>query len=109
MNDDDEDRRTQIFKREQEKMQAIEKERTFLKDRSIAGPHAPRPTDDFIDRSLGKLRTEKQIETEANRRADAQMKREGGAEATKERQEKRSGQSMRDQMRAKQKDRKRRR
>ena len=74
MNDEDRQAREDaIFKEERQKAADRQAERDFLKDRSIGGKDAPRPTDDFIDRSLGKDQNSMEQAAEAAEKTDRRM------------------------------------
>lgn len=73
MNDDRQNRENEIFKEERDKAQARQDERDFLKDKSIGGKDAPRPTEDFIERSLGKDQSSMELTREASERTDKRM------------------------------------
>ena len=100
-------REDELFTQEREKLKAIEQERAFLKDRSIGGVNAPRPTDDFIDRSLGQPLNDQEIIRQAGEKAERQVAQEQAAEQAKEREalkqperEKDAGRSEADQAQA---------
>lgn len=76
MNDDRQDREDEIFRGERDKAQSRQDERDFLKDKSIGGQDAPRPTDDFIERSLGKDQSPSDMTREATDRTDKRMEGE---------------------------------
>lgn len=79
-NDDQwQDRENELYKKERDKLKQIEKERAFLKDKSIGG-NAPRPTDDFIDRSLGPQLNSREIAEQAGQKAERQVAQEQAAE-----------------------------
>ena len=86
MSEDDrwQKREDEIYRQERAKLDAIEKERAFLKDKSIAGPRALRPSDKFIDQSLGKPLGPMERGQEAGRRAEKQIAQEKAAEARKQ-------------------------
>ena len=62
--------REEIYLEEKEKLEEVEKRRAFLKDKSIGGENAPRPSDAYIDRKLGPELTQEQIIDKAGERAD---------------------------------------
>lgn len=79
-NDDQwQDRENELYKTERDRLKQIEKERAFLKDKSIGG-NAPRPTDDFIDRSLGPQLNSREIAEQAGQKAERQVAQEQAAE-----------------------------
>lgn len=79
-NDDQwQDRENELYKTERDRLKQIEKERAFLKDKSIGG-NAPRPTDDFIDRSLGPHLNSREIAEQAGQKAERQVAQEQAAE-----------------------------
>lgn len=77
MSDNEQEKRLQeLLKEEREKLQAVEQERAFLKDRSVAGSYAPRPTDNSIDQSLGKQNSSANIERIAREKAEQRVEQE---------------------------------
>ncbi|MFK8034173.1 MAG: hypothetical protein AB8B94_08515 [Hyphomicrobiales bacterium] len=76
MNDERQERENSIFQEELKKVEDQQKERDFIKDRSIGGKDAPRPTDDFIDRSLGKDQDRVEVVAEAAEKTDKRMVQE---------------------------------
>lgn len=76
-------RENELYKAERDRLNKIEEERQFLKDKSIGG-NAPRPTDDFIDRSLGPQLSNRDIAEKAGKRAERQVAQEQKAEQQRE-------------------------
>ena len=84
-NDDQwQERENELYKAERDRLIKIEEERRFLKDISIGG-NAPRPTDDFIDRSLGPQLNTREIAEQAGQKAERQVAQEQAAERQRER------------------------
>lgn len=79
-------RENEIYKAERERLQKIEQERAFLKDKSIGGQNVPRPTEDFIDRSLGQPLSNREIAEQAGQKAETQIAQERAAEERRERE-----------------------
>lgn len=71
----DQDKENLIFREEMDKQNKLQSERDFLKDKSIGG-NAPRPSDDFIDRSLGKDQNRQERAHTANEVTDRRMAQE---------------------------------
>ena len=69
-------RENEIFREEQEKLREIEKERAFLKDKSIGQSNAPRPSDEDIDRNLGKPLNSLEIAQAAGEKAEQRLAQE---------------------------------
>jgi len=102
MDDERQKRENAIFAEEKEKLQQQQAERNFLKDRSIGGQNAPRPTDDFIERSLGKDQNRQQMAVGAGKKTDERMAREDAQARDRDkhqhdaRKDKQQGQSTRE-------------
>jgi hypothetical protein len=79
----DQDRENQIFREELERQREAQAERDFLKDKSIGG-NAPRPSDDFIERSLGRDQTPREQTHTASEITDKRLQQEHNAEAHRE-------------------------
>lgn len=71
---DDAKRRAALFEQEKQRMEAAEKEKRLLHDRTVGGPMVPRPSKDFVEKCTGPLKSQAQIEREASDRADRLMK-----------------------------------
>jgi len=84
MNDDKQNRRDEIYREELQKQWDAQAERDFLKDKSVAGDRALRPSDEFIDRNLGKSKTGKEQEQAAAKFAEVRMNREQAIERRQE-------------------------
>ena len=76
MDDKHQSRENEIFREEMAKQKEAQDERDFLKDKSIGGPNAPRPTDAYIDQSLGNSMSRMEQAQEAGKQADKRMNRE---------------------------------
>lgn len=59
---------------ELELLRAEEEEKRMLHDRTIGGTHAPRPSAAFIDKCLGALRPEAELQELARERAEKQQR-----------------------------------
>lgn len=98
MSDDDhwQKRENDIFREELDKLKKIEEERALLKDKSIGGPHALRPTDEFIDQSLGKPLNSMEQAQKAGERTEMRIAQEQEA-AEQKRQEQKQARSQMDE------------
>ncbi|MGB7318406.1 MAG: hypothetical protein WBC85_10615, partial [Planktotalea sp.] len=76
MTDERQSREDAIFREEMAKQKEAQTERTFLKDKSIGGANVPRPTDAYIDKSLGNSMDRMEQAQEAGKRADKRIKLE---------------------------------
>jgi len=76
MSDKHREREDAVFREEMTKQKESQSERDFLKDKSISGPNTPRPTDAYIDQSLGKSMNRMEQAQEAGLRADKRMGQE---------------------------------
>lgn len=76
MSDEWQDRENEIFEQELKKSEERQAERDFLKDKSIAGENALRPSDEFIEENLGKDLNRQEIVAEAVENTDARMAQE---------------------------------
>jgi hypothetical protein len=59
-----------------ERLREKEAEKKMLYDKSIGGPQALRPSDAFIERNVGRLKTEEQLRQEARQKALKELKTE---------------------------------
>lgn len=64
------DIRNRVYQEEKARLEKVEQERAFLKNKDIGG-HAPRPSDAFIDKSLGKQLSPREIAVAASQKAEA--------------------------------------
>ena len=76
MDDDRQKRENEIFREELKKAEDQQAQRDFLKDKSIGGDRALRPSDEFIDANLGKDQNRQEIAAEAAEKTDKRMARE---------------------------------
>lgn len=84
MPDDRQARENAIFREEMAKQRENQAERDRLKDRSIGAETTPRPTDDYIDKSLGKSMTRQEQAMAAAKRTDLRLAQEEAAEKRRE-------------------------
>jgi len=76
MSGPDQDRENEIFSEEVKKQDDLQTERDFLKDKSIGGPNALRPSDEFIEQNLGKDMKPSERTAAAVERTDKRMDQE---------------------------------
>lgn len=69
-------RRDEIFQKEKERLKDIEKNKEFLLDKSIGGPNALRPSDQFIMENVGKPLSERDIIDKAGEVSDKIFEKE---------------------------------
>lgn len=84
MNDDWQERENKIFAEELKKSEERQAERDFLKDKTIAGENALRPSDEFIEENLGKDLNRQELVAEAVENTDARMEQERHADRHRE-------------------------
>ncbi len=84
MADSHKERENKVFREEMTKQKDAQAERDFLKDKSIGRANTPRPTDAYIDQSLGKSTNHMEQAQVAGQRTDKRMNQE---EALADRQE----------------------
>lgn len=87
MDDERQKRENAIFAEEKEKLLKQQAERDFLKDKSIGGPNALRPTDEFIEQNLGKDQNRQQMAVEAGKKTDQRLAREDAQARDREKRE----------------------
>lgn len=95
MNDDPE--LDKLVAQERVKLEEEERQKRILYDRNIGGANVPRPSPDFIERNVGPLRSPKELEREAQERAQkilAQQERDQIRRAEAERSLDRHNQSI---------------
>lgn len=70
------ERENKVFREEMTKQKDAQAERDFLKDKSIGGAKTPRPTDAYIDQSLGESTNHMEQAQVAGQRTDKRMNQE---------------------------------
>lgn len=70
------DDRSDRIAAETARLQSQEAHKRMLHDRTIGGPMVPRPSPEFIRQNAGELKSNKQIEQEATKRVDTQLRQE---------------------------------
>jgi|SRR6218665_2559989 len=69
-----EEQRKALYQQEKARLEAEEREKRLVHDRTVGGPMVPRPSRDFIEKSTGPLRSQEDIARLAEQRVDAQLR-----------------------------------
>lgn len=80
-----EEQRKALVAQEKARLEAEEREKRLVHDRTIGGPMVPRPSRDFIEKSTGPLRSQEEIARLAEQRADTQLRQADREKADQER------------------------
>jgi hypothetical protein len=80
-----EEQRKSLVEQEKARLEAEEREKRLVHDRTIGGPMVPRPSRDFIEKSTGPLRSQEEISRLAEQRIDTQLRQADREKADKER------------------------
>ncbi len=69
-----EEQRKALIAQEKARLEAEERDKRLVHDRTVGGPMVPRPSRDFIEKNTGPLRSQEELTRLAEQRADAQLR-----------------------------------
>lgn len=69
-----EEQRKALVAQEKARLEAEERDKRLVHDRTVGGPMVPRPSRDFIEKNTGPLRSQEELTRLAEQRVDAQLR-----------------------------------